>query len=332
MDANAAIVLKINTAQQLAREGRHAAALEYLSAMPAEEIEASPTLALLFGIAHARSGSHATGVRWVTTALSGSRKRHDRAIEARALNVSGAIALDAGRIEEATTCFRHSLLEAERQLDHATVGRCSNNLGIIANLTGEYGRAVGSYTMALAAFQQSGYRVGIAQVLHNLTITYREQGNLVQALETADRAVAEAGAAGDLALAAQTRMGRAEVRLLAGDPALAQREVERALEAHRKLEDVVGIAEGTRVLANALAAQGEREEAMPLLREVIARADQLGRPLLAAQAGRDLARLLLESDRRDDAVVEARRSRVRFKGLGAEAEVRRLDRLINGPR
>jgi tetratricopeptide (TPR) repeat protein len=323
-------LLMLTRVRELAESGQHAAVVEYLNDEPRGTLEQSPTLALVYGIAQARLGRHEDGARWVGAALERSRERGDRSIEARALNVAGAIALEAGRVDEAAEHFTRALDVAERNGDHATVGRCSNNLGVIANLRGDHGSAVGSYTMALAAFQRAGWRAGVAEVLHNLAIAYRDRGNLSTALETAERAVHEADVAGDLALAAQTRGGRAEIRLAMGDADVARVEVERSLALHRRVGNVVGEAEDLRVLAGALAARGQMDEVEQMFLDVVARAEAHERPLLAAQAERDLARALIRNGRAAEAREYARRARVRFKQLGAEAEVAKLDKLIEG--
>ncbi len=320
----------LNKAQDLADTGQDASLLDYLSTSSSQDLERSPTLALLYGIAHGRLGRGAEAQRWVRVALERSRERGDRAIEARALNVSGAIALVEGRIEEAADYFGRALAGAKREGDHGTVGRCSNNLGIISHLRGDFGRAVGSFTMALAAFQQANLHSGIAEALLNMAITYRDQGDLPKALETINAAVEEAESAGDLRLGALTRGGRAEIRLLSGDGELARKEIERALETERALGNVVGEAQALRVLACTHAAAQQHEDAERLLRDVIVRAEEHGRPLLAAQAERDLARVLLELERAQEATELARKARVRFLELGAEAEVQKLDDFLAG--
>lgn len=327
MDARASLDI-LNTAQKLAESGRHAAVIEHLGALPVRDLEQSPTLALLFGIAQARLGRHSSGRRWVGMALEAARARGDATIEARALNVSGAIAFEEGWVDEAVSHFTGALAEAERHGDRATVGRCSNNLGIIANLRGEYGRAVGSYTMALAAFQQVGHRAGAAETLHNLAITYRDQTDLEKALETEDRAAREASAAGDLALAALIQGGRAEIHLMVGEPAVARVEIERAVNMHREIQNVVNEVVDLRVLAGALAALGQPAEAEAMLQDVIARATTLRRPQVVAQAERDLALLLHQQGRDPEAEQVAQRARERFDKLGAVVEVRRLDELL----
>lgn len=316
------------TAQRLTESGRHAAALDYLGSLAVTDLEQSPALALLYGIAQARLGRHDDGQRWANVALSRARERGDSAVEARALNVLGAIAFETGRIDDAAEHFRQGAASSERIGDHETLGRCSNNLGSVAHLRGEYARAINSYTTARTAFERANLSAGIAETLHNLAMTYRDLSDRAKALETANRAVEKATEAGDLSLVAHARGGRAEIRLLAGEPAAAQPELEQALVVHRKVGNVVGEANDLRVLAGVRAELGETEEAERLLRDVIERANRYERPLLAAQAERDLARLLHRAGRTAEAGDWARRAQAHYRQLGAEAEVRSLDQLM----
>ncbi len=315
--------------QELADAGQFAAVVEYLDGWNAEQLRDSPTLALMYGIARTRLGAYDEGRKWVGHALERARERADHTVEAQALNVSGAIAFETGDIDEAARYFQRALSEAQADGDHITVGRCSNNLGIIAHLRGDVGRAVGSFTLALAAFERAGLQRGIAEVLHNLAIAHGDRGDLEKALETAHEAVAAAQEAGDPALVAQTQGGRAEIRLHSGDLPLAEREIGRALDAHRAAGNILGEADDMRVFANIAARRGDIDEAEGMFRDLIERAEELQRPLLAARVERDLAQLLMRTDRAAEGKEIARTARVRFKALGAVAEVRALDRLLN---
>ena len=309
--------------------GRHAAVAERLRLLPPNDLENSPTLCLMMGIAQSRLGQLRAGQDWVKRSLERARRRGDSTVQARALNVLGAIAFEMGRIDDALQYFTRALAEAERLGDSMTIARCCNNLGAIATLRGEYGKAVGSYTMALAAFQQTGNRAGLAETLHNMAIAYREQNDLVTARETEERAAFEASAANDAALLAAIESGRAEVQLLDGNADLAMVSARRAVAMHRELDDVVGELEALRILAGALHRNGNVMEAKMMLQDVIARANTLDRTLLAAQSERDLARVLHEE--REDAEAQdiARRARSRFEQLGSDAQIRRLDEFLN---
>lgn len=319
---------RLSRARQLADSGQYRALAALVESLPPQEVEQSPTLALLLAIAHSRLGSPEPARRWAVQALIGARERGDRAIEARALNVCGAIELAAGEVGRAEEFFTRALAEADRLGDHATVGRCANNLGIIANLRGEHEVAVGWHTMAIAAFERAGLHKGTAEALHNLAHCYKDQRDWESALRAADRAVEEARLAGDRALVAAARAGYADIARLAGFVVAARREVESALALHRELGDALGEAEDLRVLAGTLAALGQPLEAERLYRDVIGRAEQGADPLLAAHAERDLALLLAGTDRQAEAEDLARRARVRFARLGAGAEIRRLDEAL----
>src|SRR6059036_319962 len=322
----------LHAAQELADAGRYADLLAYLESRSRNELEQSPMLALLTSIGHARLGRLDLGQQWAMVALSRARVLGDRTLEVRGLNVCGAIALERGGINEATSFFTRAQEEAMQDNDMATLGRCANNLGIIANMQGDYGRAVGAYTRAIAAYQKARNDRGIAETQHNLGITYREQGRLDYAMHATDTAMREAERLSDRQLKAQALAGRAEIQVARGDPELAIREAQRAVVIHRDLKDAVRETEDLRILAVALGAAGRKREADAMFREVIARAAKHERPLLVAIAQRDLADLLAREGNIAAAREVAETARATLERLGAKAEAEKLDALLNAPR
>ena len=321
----------LHAAQELADGGRYAELLAYLEGRSQDELEQSPTLTLLCGIAHSRLGRLDLGQHWAMVAQLRARGLRDRTLEVRALNVCGAIALERGGTNEASYFFTRALEEATEGNDMTTVGRCANNLGIIANLQGDYARAAQAYTRAIAAYRKAKYDRGIVESQHNLGITYREQGQLDPALHAADAAVREAERLGDQRLAAQAVAGRAEIRVARGEPELAVHETERALAMHRELKDTVLETEDLRVLAAALNLAGKREDAKNVLREVINRGTEHGRPLLVATAQRDLARILVSEGDVAAAREVAHMARATFERLGARVEADKVGALLRDP-
>ncbi|HVH69084.1 MAG TPA: tetratricopeptide repeat protein [Gemmatimonadales bacterium] len=318
----------LHAAQALADAGQYVTLVTYLSERPRHELEQSPMLALLSAIGYSRLGRLEVGRHWATVALSRARAQADRQLEVRSLNVCGAIALERGGIDEATRFFAQAQDEAMQDNDMATVGRCANNLGIIANLQGRYGRAIGAYTRAIAAYQQVHSDRGVAEAQHNLAITYREQGQLERAMEAAEAAIRAADQVGDPQLKAQALAGRAEIRIALGEADLAVREAERALAMHRELNDAVRETEDLRILGTALSAAGRTAEAECVLRDVIQRATEHARPLLMAAAERDLAQLLARTGDAVGAREAAQTARARFVRLGAATEVAKLEKLL----
>lgn len=321
----------LHAAQELADAGRYADLVAYLGRRPSEELEQSPMLALLSSIGHSRVGRLDLGQQWALVALTRARVLGDRRLELRALNVCGAIALERGGITEAAHFFTRAQEEAMQDNDMASVGRCANNLGIIANSQGDYGRAVGAYTRAIAAYQAARHDRGVAESQHNLAIAYREQGHLDHAMQAADTAVREAGRLGDQRLMAQALAGRAEIRVLRGEPGLAVLEAERALAVHRELQDVVRETEDLRILAVAVGVAGKTEDAERMLLVVVDRATEHGRPMLVATAQRDLAYLWARQGDIAAAKEMARTARATFHRLGSKVEIEKLTALLTAP-
>ena len=318
----------LHVAQQYADAGRYAELLTYLEQRSKDELEESAILTLLLGIAHSRLGRLEVGQQWAMVAQLRARSLKDRMMEVRALNVCGAIALERGGIDEATYFFTRAQEEAADDNDQATVGRCSNNLGIIANMQGDYRRAVIAYTRAIAAYEQANFRRGVAEARHNLGIVCRAQGQLDRALEIAQIAIREAEQLGDQQLTAQAIAGLAEIHVSRGEGALAMTAIDRAIATHRDLKDPVREAEDVRIKAGALALAGRDGEAETLLREVIDRATEHGRPLLLGMAERDLAHLLIARGDAAAGKAAAQRARSSFQRLSARAEIDKLDDLL----
>ncbi len=141
----------VDKAQELAAAGRHTEVIAYLGAREPTELEESPDLALLYGTAYARVGRHDEGRRWLEVALDKARMRNEQAIEGRALNARGAVALVGGRLDEAADYCTRGLMVASRDGEVGTAGRCSTNLGIISHLRGRHAEAIASWEIALAA-------------------------------------------------------------------------------------------------------------------------------------------------------------------------------------
>ena len=321
----------VHIAQQYADAGRYAELLTYLEQRSRDELEESAMLTLLLGIAHSRLGRLEVGQQWAMVAQLRARSLKDRMMEVRALNVCGAIALERGGIDEATYFFTRAQEEASNDSDMATVGRCSNNLGIIASMQGDYKRAVINFTRAIASYEQAHFARGVAEARHNLGIACSGQGRLDRALETATLAIQEAEKLADAQLTAQAIAGLAEIHVARGEAEQALKAVEQAITTHRELKDPVREAEDARIKAGALDLQGRREEAETMLREVISRATEHGRPLLLAMAERDLAHLLLRAGDMAAGKAAAQRARSTFQRLSARAEIAKLDEVLETP-
>jgi tetratricopeptide (TPR) repeat protein len=114
--------------------------------------------------------------------------------------------------------FEETLRRAHLLNDAQMAARASNNLGSLVHLQGKDALAVNLYCSALHVYRMQGDRLGTAQTCHNLALAYRLEGRFAEALDANHQAVEAAEQAGDQALLALTRMGRAETWLEWGEP------------------------------------------------------------------------------------------------------------------
>src|SRR5207244_2437531 len=197
--------------------------------------------ALLAAEAHGRLGAHHEAGRWAAAALGAARGRGE-----------GAGGRRAGT-REGTTEGRGG---AGRAGEHPAQARCFTNLGIIANLRGDWREALASYQLALAAYQQAGLARGMAETQHNIGISRRALGDYRGALAAAEEAVRLAEQLGNEAVSALALAGRADLHLAQGDVELAAAELARAGATYERLQHPVGLAEVWRLEAGVARARG----------------------------------------------------------------------------
>src|SRR5207247_8849455 len=124
-----------------------------------------------------------------------------------------------------------------------------------------------------------------------------------------DRRVADGEAPGAPALGALRGGGRPEIHGSGGERRLARRELDQVRDLRIGVPDSADEAEDARVVAPLLVAEGQWAAAERVLREVIERAEAHERPLLQAEATRDLRMVLRGTGRHAEAQTAARSAR-----------------------
>jgi hypothetical protein len=206
------------------------------------------------------------------------------------------------------------------------LARACNNLASVAHLQGRADEAAGLFRGALLAYQRLGDRRGTAETYHNLGLAYRQAGEWRQAEDAAADAVRHAEVVGEPGLLALALTGRAELNIEREDPALAERELERARGCAVAAGDEIGVAEVYRV--QALNALYRREWQLALTHANAARvvALQHDSALLAAECAGIAARALKQLGRGDEAAVRRAEAEAGFRQLGAATLLERLAR------
>jgi tetratricopeptide (TPR) repeat protein len=248
----------------------------------------------------------------------------DRALYRRAVNMTGVASFAIGELEAANDALHAALDLASEDDDPLVMAQAANNLGAIANLQGRYEDALWHYRLAIPTLQRSGQRQRLANVYHNLGITFRDTGDLDEADEHERRAIEYATEASLPRLAAMGRVGRAEIALLRGDAPLAETTAQLAVEELHSLGDLLNEADAHRVAGTACAAQQRNDDALVAFSRALQIARQHGYALNEAEALRDRVAVRIRLGERALALEDARQAIAIFEKLGAFAEAEAL--------
>lgn len=248
----------------------------------------------------------------------------DRGLFRRAVNMMGVASFAVGELEEANAALHTALDLASEDDDPLVMAQATNNLGAIANLQGRHEDALWHYRLAIPSLQRSGQRQRLANVYHNLGITFRDTGDLDEADEHERRAIEYATESAVPRLAAMGRIGRAEIALLRGDAPLAETTARLAVEELQSLGDLLNEGDAHRVAGAAYAAQQRNDEALTSFSRALQIARINGYALNEAEALRDRVSVHIQRGERKLAVEDARASIAIFEKLGATTEVESL--------
>jgi len=313
------------TARAEAGRGEWGAVCARLEAVPAESAE----IALLLAEAYLRTGQLAAAHALLGSPLVGGAARANTATHRRAMNMQGAAAFELGLLAEAEACFREVLSLATPAGDSLTLGRATNNLGMIAHLQGAFDRALALYQLAVPAYQRLGFTAGLAETHHNMALALRELDQLEAADRQERRAIDFAREAGDGRLLAIAHVGRAELSLRRGEARVARAGASLGAGQYAAIPDAVGEADALRLVGDACTVLGETDSAGTALTRALDLARTHRSPLVEAEVHEAWARLHaalacwaeVESD-----VAEARRL---YRQLGAPTAEAKLDRWYN---
>ncbi len=109
---------------------------------------------------------------------------------ARCENLLGAIYGERGDLPEAANHFEESLRYLDEKRDAVFIGEIEINLGIINNIYSNYDQALFYYNRALVNFQRLNNHHKLAQIRHNLGVTYLKKKEYAAALKELDKSIA----------------------------------------------------------------------------------------------------------------------------------------------
>ncbi len=201
-------------------------------------------------------------------ARDAAQRLGDDESRARAENGLGLVHYARGEYVQA-----RAALSVARDLSRDSVMRAKAllNLGIIANIEGDFDTAQVNYTRSRAVFQQAGDTAGESQALHNLGMLHADLQNWDNADDAFRQCLELCEARGDRPLIASVLVNRSEVSC-----------------ARERYDDAVASCDLAIAITEELGAEVQRGEALRWKGFALARA---GRPQAAEDASREAMRI-----------------------------------------
>jgi tetratricopeptide (TPR) repeat protein len=242
-----------------------------------------------------------------------------RDLAADATNALAGFALERGDLAEAWELYSAALQQANG--NPALVGKIAQNLGIIANIRGNWADALTHYHRALDTYRAISDRRGSAIVHHNLGMIHAKQKQWQEADRHYRSCQALAEEAGDRHLGGLAALNRAEVRLAIDDLDGARAGAEQALRVFNQVEARRDKAGAHRLVGMVFRQRRQLALAESHLRSALEIAAGAQCPLTEADAARELAELYRIQGRRDAALELLERARSLYQKLEAVADL-----------
>jgi putative nucleotidyltransferase with HDIG domain len=243
----------------------------------------------------------------------------DDELAAEALNGLGLVHLERGEWAEAADALNRASSLGGHQ--PALRGRIEQNLGIIANMQGDFDAARGRYERSLEAFREARDTRMCAVAYHNLGMINADQEQWAEADRYFEASLGIADTVGDRQLRGNVLLNRTEVHLACQRYEDARRSAEDALGIFDELGVRQGKSEAYKFLGMLYRETGATALAEARLRSAMVLASESGAALQEAEAMRELALLYRRLDRNHDALTMLNGSHRLFQRLGARVDV-----------
>ena len=224
----------------------------------------------------------------------------DAVLAGEALNTLGGLEFEGGEIDRARACYDQAL--ALGGSDPHLRGRIEQNLGILANIRGDFDQALAHYQASLRAFQTAGDARGCAIAYHNLGMISADRKLWSEAERYFAQSQSLAREIGEVHLQGLCLLNGSEVHVAHQRFDAARRDVEEALGVFDRLGAELDKADAYKVLGIVFRETGRPALAEARFRAAIELAARHGSVLSEAEASRELALLFRDSGRNQDAL------------------------------
>ena len=233
-----------------------------------------------------------------------------------------------GNYPAAEDTYLAALETAERIEDRQTIAGVTLNLGILANIRGDFDEALLRFQKSLGTFEQLEKPGSVARLYYNLGVCHSSRKQWKEALDAFERSLEISHDTGNIRQTAMVHVHKAAVFLELGDSSVTATLCARAIETFQEIDFPLGIAEAYKVLGRLFTGKGEWATAQGLLEEGLRICEEYDDALGRSEMHRDLGNLYAARNDLSGAGTSYRTALEGFETLGASYEVEATQALL----
>ncbi len=305
------------------REGSYDTALSLLSQAAALQGTHSGTAALahtynVISAIFRKKSEYVDARNYALLALDAAHMAGDRAGMAAAKDNLGIVAELEGEWDTAIAYYESSLRLFRESGDPEDLLTVYNHLGILHSKTGNLDRATQCYEQYLRMAHEVGDSLRIANAYSNLALCHQRRSNWDQALQCHESALAIRKRIGDTRGIAATKNNQGNLHFLKGDIDRAQQCYEDSLSIREKIGDALGKAISLNNLASVHVERGDLGRAEEMAQASLELRKQLGNKAGVASSHHTLGRIQYARRNAAAATEHFQRSLGIFEELGSK--------------
>jgi len=261
-------------------------------------------------------------------ALAVAQAGGDRAAEGHAINLQAAIRWAQGDLDAAEALYLAARTIALSVEERALVGMTSQNLGIIANIRGDFDEALHHYTVGLENYRALDRRHDVIAALNNMGRLHTDLRRWTDADRAYAEAIETAKAIGDHSARVGLEVNVAEMCLTRGDAERGTSALDRASTLARETGDTAWDAHIAKLRGILHRDAGAVRDAEQQFARAVELSEARQDPLLLAETLRERAELYQSEGRNRDTLQSLNRAHRLFTQLRAKHALANVDRSV----
>jgi diguanylate cyclase (GGDEF)-like protein/putative nucleotidyltransferase with HDIG domain len=277
---------------------------------------------------HHVDGNVAAARDCLDAALAMANLWHDDAAAGHAMNTQAVVCWQRGELDEAERLYLLARGRAVVACDLKLAAMTAQNLGVLANIRGDFEIAEAQYLASLAEYRSLGLTTDVCIALNNLGLLYIAQQRWAEAEASLQEGAQISALSGDLMARTQLDINLAELWVKRGEFGRAQDAVRKALDAASQTGDASAIGKATKLLGVIARETGHLTEAEIHFQHADELAIARGEVLMQAEIARERADLARRTGKNREVLQQLNRSHRLFTILRAQPDLVDVDQRV----